>query len=89
MRYGGSSCEVVVVSELWCVRGLPRPGEKGAFVKLQAEEGRKINTIPSEMDEDNRSVLLLLPCSSSDLERVAGTRLWTVESVVILWASVD
>lgn len=38
------------------------------------------------MDEDNRSALL--PCSSSDLERVAGTRLGTVESVVILWASV-
>ena len=41
------------------------------------------------MDEDNRSVLVLLPCSSSDLERVAGMRLGAVESVVILWASVD
>ena len=41
------------------------------------------------MDEDNRSVLLLLPCSSSDLERVAGTRLGIVESVVILRESAD
>jgi len=33
----------------------------------------------------------LLPCSSSDLERVAGTRLRTVESVGTLWvrAGVD
>ena len=61
---------------------------KGTFVKLQFEERIKINTIPSEMDGDNRSVVVLLPCSSSDLERVAGTRLGTVESVVILWASV-
>ena len=61
---------------------------KGTFVKLQVEERIKINTIPSEMDGDNRSVVVLLPCSSSDLERVAGTRLGTVESVVILWASV-
>ena len=61
---------------------------KKLLVKLQVEERRRINTIPSEMDEDNRSVLLLLPCSSSDLERVAGTRLGTVESVVTLWASV-
>lgn len=35
------------------------------------------------MDEDKRSVLL--PCSSSDLERVAGTRLRTAESVETLW----
>jgi hypothetical protein len=41
------------------------------------------------MDEDDRSVLFLLPCSSSDLGRVAGTRLGTVESVVILWESVE
>lgn len=41
------------------------------------------------MDEDDRSVLLLLPSSSSDLERVAGTRLGMVESVVILWENVD
>ena len=41
------------------------------------------------MDEDGRSVLFLLPCSSSDLERVAGTRLGTVESEVIVWESVE
>jgi hypothetical protein len=66
--------------------------ERKLFGKLQVEERRKINTIPSEMDdEDKRSVLVLLPCSSSDLERVAGTRLLllgTVDSVVILWESV-
>ena len=61
---------------------------KGTFVKSLVEERIEINTIPSEMDGDNRSVVVLLPCSSSDLERVAGTRLGTVESVVILWASV-
>lgn len=30
----------------------------------------------------------LLPCSSSDLERVAGTRLRTVEAVGTLWTRV-
>ena len=46
--------------------------------KLRVEQRREINTIPSEIDEDNMSVLL--PCSSSDLERVAGTRLGIAES---------
>lgn len=41
------------------------------------------------MDEDKRSVVVLLSCSSSDLERVAGTRLGTVvDSVVIVCESV-
>jgi hypothetical protein len=61
-------------------------GKERKWGKLRVEQREKVNTVPSEMDEDNRSVLV--PCSSSDLERVAGTRLGTAESVMTLWASV-
>ena len=59
--------------------------EDNSLSKLRVEQRTKISTIPIEMDEDNGSVLL--PCSSSDLERVAGTRLEVAESVMVvtLW----
>lgn len=59
--------------------------EDNSLGKLRVEQRTKISTIPIEMDEDNGSVLL--PCSSSDLERVAGTRLEVAESVMVvtLW----
>jgi hypothetical protein len=69
-----------------CVFGVCRVREGKELWLNDKLNKTKDQTIPNEMDEDNRPALL--PCSSSDLERVAGTRLGTVESVVTLWASV-